>query len=46
MTGRAKVLKALYRRGRVTIEGLKKAVIDGTITAAEYEDITGEDHGA
>jgi hypothetical protein len=32
----------LYRRGKVTKDGLKQSVVDGVITAAEYEAITGE----
>jgi len=32
----------LYRRNRITIEGLKKAVSDGVITEEEYQTITGD----
>ena len=42
MSARAKALANLYRRNKITIEGLKKAVNDGTITANEYTEITGE----
>ena len=42
MSARAKAMLNLYRNGRVTIDGLKQAVIDGVITADEYGRITGE----
>lgn len=42
MSARARALANLYRRGKVTKDGLKKSVADGVITAAEYEEITGE----
>ena len=41
MSARAKVLKSMYQRKRVTIDGLRRAVEDGTITAAEFTAITG-----
>lgn len=44
MSKRAKTLADLYRRGKVTKEGLQKAVKDGTITPEEYKEITGEDY--
>ena len=44
MSNRAKTLQNLYKRGKVTKEGLKKAVSDGTITEEEYRTITGEDY--
>lgn len=37
-----KTLMDLYRRGKVTKEGLKKAVKDGVITQTDYEEIVGE----
>lgn len=39
---RAKALENLYRRNKITKDGLKKAVTDGVITAEEYKKITGE----
>lgn len=39
LSAKAKALMNLYRRGRVTIEGLQKAVHDGVITEAEYSEI-------
>lgn len=42
MSARAKALANLYRRKKITIEGLKEAVEDGVITKAEYELITGK----
>lgn len=41
MSARAKALQNLYRRGKVTIEGLQKAVADGVITVEEYNIIVG-----
>ena len=42
MTAKAKAIRTLYRAKRITIDGMKQAVIDGIITAAEYKQITGE----
>ena len=42
MSARAKAMATLYRRNKVTKDGLKQAVEDGVITAAEYTEITGE----
>lgn len=42
MSARAKILQRMYEQSRVTLSGLRKAVADGTITAAEFETITGE----
>ena len=36
MSARAKALQNLYRRHKITIEGLQKAVADGVITQEEY----------
>lgn len=44
MSARAKALKNLYRRNKVTEDGLKQAVTDGVITAAEYTEITGSEY--
>lgn len=41
MSPRAKALANLYRRDKVTKDGLKKAVADGVITAEQYQEITG-----
>ena len=41
MSAKAKVLQNLYRRGKVTEEGLRKAVADGVMTEEEYELIVG-----
>lgn len=45
MSNRAKALKNLYQRGKVTQEGLLKAVADGTITEEEYVEIIGVEAG-
>ena len=42
MSIKAKVLKRLYDRGKVTKDGLRQSVTDGVITADEYLTITGE----
>lgn len=42
MSARAKAMANLYRRNKVTKEGLKQAVVDGVLTAAEYQEMTGE----
>ena len=44
MSPRAKALNNLYKRGKVTIEGLRQAVVDGTITAEDFKLITGIDY--
>ena len=42
MSARAKAMQTLYRRGKVTIAGLREAVEAGIITASEFEAITNE----
>jgi len=42
MSAKAKAIRTLYRAKRITIEGVKQAVVDGIITEAEYTQITGE----
>lgn len=42
MSAKAKAIKTLYRAKRITLDGVKQAVVDGIITASEYEAITGE----
>ena len=42
MTRKGKALLTLYKISRITTNGLKKAVQDGTITESEYTEITGE----
>lgn len=44
MSARAKALLNLYRRGKITIGGLRQAVVDGTITPEDFKIITGEDY--
>lgn len=41
MSSKAKVLRELYRRNKVTDEGLQQAVKDGVITEQEYMEIVG-----
>ena len=42
MSAKAKAIKTLYRAKKITIDGVKKAVVDGIITTQEYTEITGE----
>ena len=42
MNNKAKAIQTLYRANRITIEGVKRAVVDGVITENEYMLITGE----
>lgn len=42
MNAKAKAIRTLYRAKRITIDGVKQAVVDGLITTAEYQMITGE----
>lgn len=42
MTAKAKAIRTLYRAKRITIDGVKQAVIDGVISETEYKEITGE----
>jgi len=44
MSPKAKAMQNLYRRNKVTIEGLRKAVEDDVITAIEFKIITGQDY--
>lgn len=37
MSAKAKALRTLYKRGKVTLEGVQQALEDGVITQAEYE---------
>ena len=43
MSAKAKALQTLYRRGKVTVEGLRKAMHDGVITTDEFLIIVGDD---
>ena len=42
MSAKAKAIRTLYRAKRITIDGVRQAVVDGLITEAEYTEITGE----
>ena len=44
MSAKAKAIKTLYRAKRITIDGVRQAVMDGIITAQEFEEITGEEY--
>ena len=44
MSARAKAINTLYRAKRITIDGVRQAVVDGIITEFEYARITGEQY--
>lgn len=44
MNAKAKAIQTLYRAKRITIEGVKQAVLDGVITKEQYTEITGKDY--
>lgn len=44
MSAKAKAIRTLYRAKRITIEGVKQAVVDGLITMNEYKMITGREY--
>lgn len=46
MSNMAIAFQVLYRMHRVTLDGLKRAVVDRTITAEEYQCITGREYVA
>lgn len=41
MSAKAKAIRTLYRAKRITLDGVKQAVVDGLITTADFEEITG-----
>ena len=41
MSAKAKALRTLYKRGKITLEGVQAALNDGIITQAEYDWIVG-----
>ena len=44
MSARAKAIRTLYRAKRITLDGVRQAVVDKLITEVEYKAITGEDY--
>lgn len=44
MSIKAKAIKTLYRAKRITLDGVKQAVVDGIITVEEYMIIIGEQY--
>lgn len=44
MSAKAKAVRTLYRAKRITLDGMKHAVVNGLITVEEYEIITGEEY--
>ena len=44
MNEKAKAIQTLYRAKRITLEGVKKAVVDGVITKEQYTEITGKEY--
>lgn len=44
MSAKAKAINTLYKVKRITIEGVRKAVVDGVITEAQFVEITGQEY--
>lgn len=44
MSAKAKAIKTLYRAKRISIEGVRQAVVDGILTEVEYTEITGKQY--
>ena len=44
MSAKAKAIKTLFRAKRISLDGVRQAVVDGLITEAEYAIITGVDY--
>ena len=44
MNAKAKAIRTLYRAGRITLEGVKQAVVEGVITEEQYTEITGKEY--
>lgn len=42
MSVKAKAIRTLYRAKRITLDGVRQAVVDKLITAAEYKTVTGK----
>ena len=42
MSAKAKAIKTLYLATRITIYGVREAVVSGVITKEEYAEITGK----
>ena len=41
MSAKAKAIRTLYRAKRIDLDGVRRAVAENVITAAEFEIITG-----
>ena len=46
MNIKAKAIRTLYRANRITLDGVKQAVVNGVITKEQYTEITGEAYPA
>ena len=44
MNAKVKAIKTLYRAKRITIDGVRLAVVDGIITKEQYFEITGKQY--
>ena len=44
MNVKAKAIKTLYLAGRITLEGVKQAAVNGVITKEQYTEITGKEY--
>lgn len=44
MNVKAKAIRTLYLANRITLEGVKQAVVNGVITKEQYTEITGKEY--
>ena len=44
MNVKAKAIKTLYLANRITLDGVKQAVVNGVITKEQYTEITGKEY--
>lgn len=44
MSVKAKAIRTLYRAKRITLEGVKQAVVDNILTREEFKLITGQEY--
>lgn len=44
MSAKAKAIKTLYKAKRITLDGVRQAVVDKIITEQEFAEITGEEY--
>lgn len=44
MSAKAKAIRTLYRAKRITLDGVRQAVVNCIITKEQYFEITGKDY--